>query len=276
MKSILCPVDFSETSLAAVEFAVRFAEKLASTIELLHVITGQEIDSVLGELDLEKNYHEKVELIRMKLEKIADSIREENNSLVIHNTLKQGELVSGILDTENEKYIDLIIIGSRGVSDVAEAYFGSNALQVIKNSRCPVLSVPRGAVFSEIKKIVYAYDYEGEDIYALKEVITLAANLKTVVDVLYIGQEGTVADKLHGIKPGDNIASYFESPEINFVVRPNPGSLHEGINNYLGESGASMLAVLKKRRNFIENMFHESLTKYYTYYADIPVLIFKY
>lgn len=277
MKTILCPVDFSESSFSAIEFASRLGEKLISSIELLHVITEKDLDTILENQDIDRSFEEKTALIHEKMNKLVENIREEiNPELNIHYTIREGELIPLILDTESEKYIDLIVMGTKGVSDITEEYFGSNTLQVIKQCSCPVFCIPGGTSFQEIDKIVYAYNYAEEDIYALKEVITLAASIHARVDVLHIVAHEKNQEDAHATSPAKNIESYFESPDVNFICKPYKGSVHDGINAYLRETGADLLAILKRKRNFIEDLFHKSITRYFAYYTDIPVLIFKY
>ena len=277
MKTILCPVDFSASSFSAIEFAARLGDKLSASVELLHVITEKDFDAILSEEDVDKDFGEKIELIRTKMEKLIQEIKNDiSDNLKIHYTIKEGNLIPLIIETENEMYIDLIVMGTKGVSDITEAYFGSNTLQVIKESTCPVFCIPEGTSINDLKKLVYAYNYQKEDIYALKEVITLAINLNASVDVLHICTEEIKEPDPGDMEPSQDIKSYFDSPDVNFIYKYFKGSVHDGINQYLRDNKADILALLKKKRNFIEEIFHKSITQYFAYYTDIPVLVFKY
>jgi len=277
MKTILCPVDFSASSFSAIEFAARLGDKLSASIELLHVITEKDFDAILSEDDVDKDLDDKVELVRTKLEKLAQQVKNDISAgLNIHFTIKEGNLIPLIIETENELYIDLIVMGTKGVSDIAEAYFGSNTLHVIKESTCPVFCIPEGTSINDLKKLVYAYNYQEEDIHALKEVITLATNLKATVDVLHISTEELKSLTKEEKEPDRDIQTYFDSASINFVYKYYKGSVPDGINQYLRENKADILALLKKKRNFIEDIFHKSITRFFAYYTDIPLLVFKY
>ena len=277
MKTILCPVDFSASSFSAIEFASRLGVRLSASIELLHVITEKDFDAILSAADIDKNLDEKIELIRAKLGKLEQQIKNDISSeLTVHLTIKEGNLIPLIIETENELYIDLIVMGTKGVSNITEDYFGSNTLQVIKESTCPVFCIPEGTSIENLNRIVYAYNYQPEDIYALKEVITLATNLNAVVDVLHISSEDIKDPAQKDLEPAQDIKSYFDSPGVNFVYKYFKGPVQEGINQYLRENKADILALLKKKRNFIEEIFHKSITQYFAYYTDIPVLVFNY
>jgi hypothetical protein len=165
-------------------------------------------------------------------------------------------------------------MGTKGVRDLAESYFGSHTLQVIRLVSCPVLCIPQDTSFVEIKRIVYAYNYEEEDKNAIKELITWSIRFNAVLDILHITHKDTPAKS--GARPDGEIESYFNRPDLNMVNRSTGGTIHEGIDDYLKESKADLLAVLKKKRNFIEELFHSGITRHYAFYADIPVLIFNY
>ncbi len=276
MKTILCPVDFSEASISAMEFATRLAEILSASVDLLHVVTEKDLDSILEKIDLDKSFDDKVDLIRAKLEKIISNIHEEiDPGLSVHYTLKEGQLIPLIIETENDKYIDLIVMGTKGVTNLAESYFGSNTLQVVQRASCPVLCIPGGAPFNGIGKIVYAFDYQEEDIHALNEVINLGVSLNANVEVLHIENPDKTLDENERTRRLE-MTKYFDSLGVNFINKSFNGSVHEGISEYVTENNTDLLTLLKKKRNFIEDMFHKSITRYFAYYTDIPVLIFKY
>lgn len=58
MNNILCPVDFSDASLTAVEFAVKIAKRHSTSIKLIHIITEAEYSR---DLDKSQNYYKNIE-----------------------------------------------------------------------------------------------------------------------------------------------------------------------------------------------------------------------
>ena len=48
MNKILCPIDFSDTSLNAIEFAVEIGKKSQSKITLLHVYNEEDFNRDIG------------------------------------------------------------------------------------------------------------------------------------------------------------------------------------------------------------------------------------
>lgn len=68
MSKILCPVDFSETSLNAIEFATEIAAKNQSVLTLLYVFTENEFNSIVDRTSIAKTYKELLAIATKRLE----------------------------------------------------------------------------------------------------------------------------------------------------------------------------------------------------------------
>jgi universal stress protein A len=141
---ILVPVDFSDSSLAAVEHALALAERFGSTIELLHVWS---LPSALGPDEpvplpdhagetmseyAEGQAGEALESMLVDLQERGARVRAK---------LERGEPVKTILDTAREGGHDLIVMGTHGRTGLAHLVRGSVAEQVVRRAPCPVLTI---------------------------------------------------------------------------------------------------------------------------------------
>lgn len=142
-KYILCPVDFSTSSTRALEFALSLAEESDGELTLLHVVeslfeplTGQEGLSVSDYRD----YLEKDALRRLKAA-VPDKAREfcQPQEVVIG-----GRPHRQILKLASEKPYDLIVMGVQGRGAMDLALFGSTTQQVVREAKCPVLTIRSG------------------------------------------------------------------------------------------------------------------------------------
>ena len=59
-----------------------------------------------------------------------------------HTSLRTGDVVSAILQSEKEEDADLIVMTTEGHHGFLDALRGSTTERVLRNSRCPVLAVP--------------------------------------------------------------------------------------------------------------------------------------
>ena len=137
-KKILVPVDGSENSLKTLEHAVKLASVLGSQVTLVHVIAPLP-SSVQGYItnDLVKE----VQSFGLEvLQNAKESIPPQFN-LEIETDLVYGDPSNEICDKAKNDQFDLIVIGSRGLSQIVSIIMGSVSRRVARHATCPVLIV---------------------------------------------------------------------------------------------------------------------------------------
>jgi nucleotide-binding universal stress UspA family protein len=145
-RHVLCAIDFSDSSLAALPLAVSLATESDAALTLLHVLEWPwqeppppviealpfEQGSALAEF---RRYSE--EGARKRLESlIPDSL----SASQVTTRLRNGKPYSQILEIAAEEQTDLIVIGVHGRNPVDLALFGSTTNQVVRRATCPVLT----------------------------------------------------------------------------------------------------------------------------------------
>jgi nucleotide-binding universal stress UspA family protein len=148
-KSILVPTDFSETSDAALTYAVDLAHTLGAQLYLMHV------PGKTGE-NFEANFEANFPVGRFETaaqERLSTLLSpEEIERLRPEYALRLGTPADEIIRYADARDIDLIIMGTHGRSGVAHLLMGSVAEQVVRTAPCAVLLVrhPKGAVKSQV------------------------------------------------------------------------------------------------------------------------------
>ena len=144
-RRILCPVDFSESSLRAFAHAVNVAEEADAHLTLLHVVETPTVISpepAAFEIDLARLREAAVTETRRRLhELIPDAAR---TYCTVETAVVQGSPHREILRQAADLRSDLIVMGVHGRGAVDVLLFGSTTHHVIRASACPVLIV-RGA-----------------------------------------------------------------------------------------------------------------------------------
>jgi len=137
---IVCPIDFSEGSLAALEYAINLAEEGDGQLTLLHVT---ELPALTQE-----PYVIEDEIARMR--ESAVHARHKLEGLVPENArphcaidtaVVEGRAYREILCPASQKKADLIVMGVHGRGALDLLLFGSTTHHVIRASTCPVLIV---------------------------------------------------------------------------------------------------------------------------------------
>lgn len=140
IQKILCPVDFSDASKRALEWARALAEAQGAEILLLHVIEPYILPIEYGlapmphvELDDQAKKNALGELKTLS-EKSLPKIKTQT---LVHF----GRAAESIVSLAKEKSCDLIVISTHGRTGVSRMFLGSTAERVVRLAPCPVLSV---------------------------------------------------------------------------------------------------------------------------------------
>jgi nucleotide-binding universal stress UspA family protein len=131
VQRILCPVDFSDTSNAAFDYADDFANWMGAELVVLHVFSQpasydkagqwQPADaSILKDLHAVKSKHENRKIRHLAHAGMADEV---------------------ICWAAEDQDCQLIIMGTHGRTGLKHLIFGSTAESVLKHARCPVVTI---------------------------------------------------------------------------------------------------------------------------------------
>ena len=138
IKSLLCPVDFSDMSRAVLDYAVFMANTHQAELKLVHVV-----DQLHG-FDSYKILHMTAIEITHEMERQAKSqLKELVACLPIPATfeVRFGRAADEIVIQAKEDKVDLVVMGSHGRSGISHLLVGSVAESVVRHAPCPVLVV---------------------------------------------------------------------------------------------------------------------------------------
>lgn len=141
IKKILIPIDFSDYSIKALQYAADLVELFHADVVLIYVIEPGVFpaDFSLGQITIPANMEETEKNAKNELQKICDKyLSKEVKSEII---VEAGTPFIQIIETARDKDVDLIIIASHGHTGVEHLLFGSTAEKVVRKAPCPVLSL---------------------------------------------------------------------------------------------------------------------------------------
>jgi nucleotide-binding universal stress UspA family protein len=164
--SILVPVDFSETSKLALQFAARFATHSHASLLVLHVVPV-----LLGGRFLPNTHLCKV--ARNDLEAFAKKhLRHVSHKILI----EEGSAFQQICKIAESHNSDMIIMSTHGYTGYKHTLLGSTAERVIRYSPCPtfVLGANVRSPKASFKKILVPVDFSRNSIPLLKFAVAFA------------------------------------------------------------------------------------------------------
>lgn len=137
-KNILVAVDGSEHALQAARVASQLARAMHSTT-LRIVVVYDPIPSWLGEPNFQSaisaRLDESHDLLRKATEAIGDVPAD------IQSEILEGNPAEAIIEVAKTHPTELIVMGSRGLGQLAGLVLGSTSQKVVSHAPCPVLIV---------------------------------------------------------------------------------------------------------------------------------------
>jgi nucleotide-binding universal stress UspA family protein len=137
-KKILCPIDFSANSLAALDCAVSLARQNAAAICLLNVVPSPTGSTRIPPIPLEP-FPVAEQTARQRLEEIAKQRLE--GKLHYQIATRNGDPATEIIDAVTALGADLVVMATHGRTGLGHLFIGSVAERVVRESPEPVLTV---------------------------------------------------------------------------------------------------------------------------------------
>jgi nucleotide-binding universal stress UspA family protein len=196
IESILCPIDFSEPSVTAYDYAQSLAWHYKATLFLQHVIDS--LTFYYPSYVFPETYNEIYRKLR------ADARQQLQQFVKTHSCREvqpQCEVQDGIaadliLGFGDAKAVNLIVMGTHGLRGIDRLAVGSTTEKVLRKARCPVLAVRKPAhAFApsggepdpvQLKRILYCTDFSDNSEQAFDHAISLAAEYKAELTALHV------------------------------------------------------------------------------------------
>lgn len=137
---ILCPVDFSEDSIKALQWTECLAKKLRSRVGVLHVIDDYPGGTVM---DVYDQYRATV---AERLQEFLSPLR-----IKYESTLSTGDPSKKIIALAEGLGATLIVMGTRGLKGTAHKILGSVTENVLRGSTVPVMTISPSCRIPEFK-----------------------------------------------------------------------------------------------------------------------------
>lgn len=190
---ILCPVDFSDASRLALEYAVAMAKWYESKVTALHVFANVPVADMVTEFaaagqvislsDID------VDALRRELDRF---VRAAAGDTPVCTKLEESiDIRADIVEQAAQLPADLIVIGTHGRRGFSRLMLGSVAESVLRKAECPVMAVPPHArpVAAErvpFKQILCPIDFSESSARALLFALMLAEEADAHLTLMHV------------------------------------------------------------------------------------------
>jgi nucleotide-binding universal stress UspA family protein len=277
LKKIIHSTDFSENASKAFDFAVALSEKFDAELILLHI---GELPTIMNSPSSAGTFSEmeqmdKDSIVKQLQQYAATKLKHTgNNNKIQFQARLSNSTIKGVVEAINETNADLVVIGSKGQSKLKEVIMGSTSRGLVSKSSCPVLIIPEKALYKEITQIVYATDFNRNDIATLKRLVSFAQLFNAKIDVLHIFNSDPVNNaEMTNFK--QHLMEQVKYANLEYTTRVSD-NVAETLAGYLQDTRTDLLVMFEKENSGIINqLFHKDMVKQFAIHTNIPLMSYN-
>jgi nucleotide-binding universal stress UspA family protein len=278
MKSILYATDYSIASISAMRYANSLGQMLNMRLVLTHVydlptVLGTQLQAPFPDLRKDTTEHERKKLTEFFDEYVGEETARPPE--VVFEPVENMSVLSGIIAKSTDWHARMIVVGMKGESAIKDLVMGSTAKKLIDKAPCPVLTVPADHRFEQLTDLVYATDFEVEDLRALEKLVVLARAWNADVRVVHVtmDKEYAGASQMEWFK--EMVAQKIDYDRIHFEVLKSDNIIYS-LRDYSVSQHAGMIAMLERiQKGAAKKLFHRDLVKQMASNSRLPLLSFN-
>ena len=148
IRRILFPTDFSEPAAEAQNYALTLADRLGAELHLLHVVVPPGVAFPDADTSWTMPAAGAKGLVKDAEQQLSDLIGTWAEARRVISSVVTGFAVDEIVHYAEKHQIDLIVVGTHGLTGITHLLLGSVAEKLVRCAPCPVLTVhPTGHQF---------------------------------------------------------------------------------------------------------------------------------
>ena len=264
---VLCPTDFSYTSINACKWIVKYLDQMGGgTVKLVHCINIQRRAGLYTSMN--DTLREKAE---MDIKQLKAELRKISDKVAFKHSISHADPKSGALYLTQNGHFDLVVVGTKGLTALKNLTVGSVTEYLINHSPIPVLAIPNNIDYFRLKSVVIGVDSKVvSDMDTVKPLIDLVKFTGARLDMVHVRQKG---DPIIEYDPGMDI--YFSDLDYRYKSLELDDTVAETLTEYADDIDADMLVMIHRKRNWLERLFKKSHTKQELFEIETPLLVLQ-
>lgn len=209
---ILVPTDFSEQSVAAFYQSCRIAQLYDAEITLLHVVEDENSSQQLFEVSSQEALLQKID------DKLKQFVQAELgiSKKIVYCRIEIGNVADQIIKAQKLHNTNMIVMGFNEIKSNQNKHIGSNAMEVIKQAPCQVVTVKNKINSGDFKSIILPIDLSKAFNQKVIKAIELAKSWKgAIVNLISVLPQ---CDELRVNAATHQLAGIVREIELNNIV----------------------------------------------------------
>ncbi|WP_306640709.1 universal stress protein [Sanyastnella coralliicola] len=274
MKRILVPTDFSKYAYYAAEVAAGIAKQTGARVFLLHALDIPHYGTN-DRFDDAPDTAEGIFMLKRAKQEFHKLISQPFfEGVEVAEVLQWESVYETISEKAKEHEIDLIVMGSQGVSGVKEFFVGSNTEKIVRTASCPVLTVKDRMPDFRVEKVVFASNFFGESARSFRALRSFIDLFGAETHLLKVITPANFESTDYSMKL---MKDFVENTGIqNFSMNTyNEMIVEKGIHEFAAQIDADLVCIETHGRTGLSHFFRQSLAEDVTNHSDRPVLSVK-
>lgn len=273
VRSILVPLDFTEESKHAVEYARMMARHLGYGLTLAHIHQTLYDPISAGALDIQF-----LQDTNKRLMDLVDTLNSEHAAKGIHVPvnahLEVGEASSSLIELLDHGQYELMVMATKATDNAFRRFFGSVSSEVSRRSHKPVIVVPPQAEVRFPDRMIVGFTEELLLEGVLENVLAFGSGQKAIFDFVHVTD-----DPLHFEALSQQLSEKLSVNRhllFDFNIKSMQDEemkIHELLFRYAAEVRAGMVILVSHHRSFLDNMTHSSVTRKALLLPSVPLMV---
>ncbi len=281
MNKILVPTDFSEQANYALDFASQICKLNGGALILLNVIDYPGLSTIwMGGLNVIGGSEPPVDTADESfINNLLDKSREELDSLIKRAADQDIKITPKVLignpyfciseEIANEN-IDLVVMGTKGISGIEEVLIGSTTEKVVRLSECPVITVKQNRETGKIKNIVFASNFEEKQDYIVSQLLKMQKLFNARLHLVKIKTPNNFQSDQVMKQEIRTFGEKYQVPDYTINLY-NEYTEEDGIIRFAEEIDADMIAMATHGRTGLMHLLSGSIAEDIVNHAKRPV-----
>lgn len=286
IERILCPVDFSEFSARAYDYAHSLARHYQATLFILHVVRSITIDPGFFAAEMiDKVYAQQAADAKAQVAKLVE--KQAGEAVRSQIIVQLGLAADSILSLAKDQDIDLIVMGTHGRRGLDRLIMGSTTERVLRKSRAPVLAVhePTRSFVSpesaeapvQLHKILCCVDFSEHSPRALEYAFSIGMQYQAEITLLHVLEDAidTPEKRARAAESLDQLAPEEARDWASIVPLVLSGEPYEEIIEHAAEAETDLIVMGVHGRNAVDLAVFGSTTHRVLQLGPCPVLVVR-
>lgn len=272
MKTILLPIDFSESARNAAAYVLNLFRYERCEFIVLHCCSY-----LMPEADPWSSRQSRRSAADAAMHHLLQELRQAypNPLHRFAGSVEEGPLLSAVDRHITTQNLSCIAVGTHGKTYSKKVIYGSSTRELIEGVKnCPLLVIPGKVKYSPIREVVLPSDFHFEpqpaELEFLKELLQKTG---ASLHILHIRTASRLRPDQE--KNQQLLTELLQQtpPELHYLTDV---SIPEGIYSFTEQRGSDLLVFINKKKRFLDNLFLENREDFKENYFKMPLLYIHY